>query len=70
MITSTTSIEMRTRSPRFRAFVELLSSMRFAISLLTVLCIASVIGSTIPQSQARRSTSAAARLRAWMPRIA
>jgi cytochrome c biogenesis protein len=38
---------------RNRAFaaVELLSSMRFAISLLTVICIASVIGTVLKQHE-------------------
>ena len=34
-----------------RAVVELLSSMRFAISLLTVICIASVIGTVLKQHE-------------------
>ena len=34
-----------------RALVELLSSMRFAISLLTVICIASVIGTVLKQQE-------------------
>lgn len=34
-----------------RGLVELLSSMRFAISLLTVICIASVIGTVIKQGE-------------------
>jgi len=34
-----------------RDFVELLSSMRFAISLLTVICIASVIGTVLKQHE-------------------
>jgi cytochrome c biogenesis protein len=34
-----------------RALVELLSSMRFAISLLTVICIASVIGTVLKQHE-------------------
>lgn len=43
------SIELRSRSLRLKAAIELLSSMRFAISLLTVICIASVIGTILPQ---------------------
>ncbi len=40
------------RGPRtWRAFVELLSSMRFSISLLTVICIASVIGTVLKQQE-------------------
>ena len=38
-------------SPTLRAVVELLSSMRFAISLLTVICIASVIGTVLKQHE-------------------
>lgn len=34
------------------AFVELLGSMRFAISLLVIICVASVIGTVIPQNRA------------------
>jgi len=37
------------RWPFLRSFLELLASMRFAISLLTVICIASVIGTVIQQ---------------------
>ena len=38
-------------SPRWQAVIELLSSMRFAISLLTVICIASVIGTVLKQNE-------------------
>src|SRR5437764_12339452 len=38
-------------SPRVHALLELLSSMRFAISLLTVICIASVIGTVLKQHE-------------------
>ena len=38
-------------SPRGQAVIELLSSMRFAISLLTVICIASVIGTVLKQNE-------------------
>jgi hypothetical protein len=42
----------RRPSPRLaRSLVELLSSMRFAISLLTVICIASVIGTVLKQHE-------------------
>jgi cytochrome c biogenesis protein len=34
-----------------KGLLELLSSMRFAISLLTVICIASVIGTVIKQAE-------------------
>ncbi|MEQ6433601.1 cytochrome c biogenesis protein ResB [Comamonas sp. w2-DMI] len=39
------------RSPSVRATMELLASMRFAISLLTVICIASVIGTVLKQHE-------------------
>ncbi|MBI1626556.1 cytochrome c biogenesis protein ResB [Comamonas suwonensis] len=39
------------RSPAVRAATELLGSMRFAISLLTVICIASVIGTVLKQHE-------------------
>ncbi|MDT0137654.1 cytochrome c biogenesis protein ResB [Acidovorax sp. PRC11] len=39
------------RAAPVRAVVELLSSMRFAISLLTVICIASVIGTVLKQHE-------------------
>ena len=38
-------------SRTLRASVELLSSMRFLISLLTVICIASVIGTVLKQQE-------------------
>jgi cytochrome c biogenesis protein len=38
-------------SPRVRAVLELLSSMRFAIALLTVISIASVIGTVLKQGE-------------------
>ncbi len=41
----------RRGSDAWRAGVELLSSMRFAIALLTVICIASVIGTVIKQHE-------------------
>lgn len=39
------------RAPAVRAAMELLASMRFAISLLTVICIASVIGTVLKQHE-------------------
>ncbi|MET1116758.1 MAG: cytochrome c biogenesis protein ResB, partial [Comamonas sp.] len=39
------------RSRAWRAGVELLSSMRFAIALLTIICIASVIGTVLKQHE-------------------
>ena len=49
--TSTQGIELRSGSDRWRRAVELLSSMRFAIALLTVICIASVIGTVLKQHE-------------------
>jgi len=51
MTTATEGLELRTESQRLRAAVELVSSMRFAISLLTVICIASVIGTIVKQGE-------------------
>ena len=38
-------------TPRMRALFELLASMRFAIALLSVICIASVIGTVLKQHE-------------------
>ncbi len=51
MAVSTQGIELPTTSRRMRDAVELLSSMRFSISLLTVICIASVIGTVVKQNE-------------------
>ena len=51
MSVTTTGIEVRARSRWLRDGVELLSSMRFSISLLTVICIASVIGTIVSQHE-------------------
>ena len=51
MSVSTTGIEVRTHSRRLRDAIELISSMRFSISLLTVICIASVIGTVVKQHE-------------------
>jgi cytochrome c biogenesis protein len=51
MAVTTTGVEIAVRSRRVRDAVELLSSMRFAISLLTVICIASVIGTVVKQNE-------------------
>ncbi|CAN5374584.1 cytochrome c biogenesis protein ResB [soil metagenome] len=48
---STTGIEVRAKSRHVRDAVELVSSMRFSISLLTVICIASVIGTVVKQHE-------------------
>lgn len=51
MTASTQGIELRSAPRRLRAAVELLSSMRFSISLLTLICIASVIGTVLKQNE-------------------
>ncbi|MDB5893149.1 MAG: cytochrome biosis protein ResB [Rhodoferax sp.] len=51
MSVSTQGISVKTRSPLLRSLVEMLSSMRFSISLLTVICIASVIGTVLKQHE-------------------
>jgi cytochrome c biogenesis protein len=51
MTVSTQGIELNAGSRAWRATVELLSSMRFAISLLTVICIASIIGTVLKQHE-------------------
>jgi cytochrome c biogenesis protein len=50
-VVSTTGFEVRTGSRTVRDAVELVSSMRFSISLLTVICIASVIGTVVKQGE-------------------
>ena len=47
----TQGVELQSASQPVRRAVELLSSMRFAIALLTVICIASVIGTVIKQHE-------------------
>ncbi|HEY1103013.1 MAG TPA: cytochrome c biogenesis protein ResB [Burkholderiaceae bacterium] len=51
MTVSTHGLRLKSRSHAVRAAVELLSSMRFAISLLTVICIASIIGTVLKQHE-------------------
>ena len=51
MSVSTHGMRLKTPSHALRASVELLSSMRFSISLLTVICIASVIGTVLKQGE-------------------
>ena len=51
MSTGTQGIQMETRSRLMADLVELVSSMRFAISLLTVIAIASVIGTVVLQNE-------------------
>jgi cytochrome c biogenesis protein len=51
MTVSTEGLQIRTGARWASNMVELLSSMRFAISLLTVICIASVIGTVVKQHE-------------------
>jgi cytochrome c biogenesis protein len=51
MTVSTQGIELDSGSRTWRSTIELLSSMRFSISLLTVICIASVIGTVLKQQE-------------------
>ena len=51
MPVTTAGIDVRTRSRPVRDLVELVSSMRFSISLLTVICVASVIGTVLKQHE-------------------
>ncbi|MDH4449791.1 MAG: cytochrome c biogenesis protein ResB [Rhodoferax sp.] len=51
MTVSTHGIELEEGSRAWRAAVELLSSMRFSISLLTVICVASIIGTVLKQHE-------------------
>ncbi len=51
MTTVSSRPESERGSPRRQAVMELLSSMRFAISLLTIICIASVIGTVLKQNE-------------------
>ncbi len=50
-VVRTTGIELRSPSRGLRDAVELVSSMRFSISLLTLICIASVIGTVVRQHE-------------------
>jgi len=51
MTVSTQGMKVNWGSRSLRGAVELLSSMRFAISLLTVICIASIIGTVLKQAE-------------------
>ena len=51
MSDNTQGLRVRSGSQALRAAIELLSSMRFSISLLTVICIASVIGTVLKQHE-------------------
>ena len=51
MSTSTAGIQLKTERRALAGAVELLSSMRFSISLLSVLAVASVIGTVLKQNE-------------------
>lgn len=51
MTVSTQGLRVRSGSSLIGELVELVSSMRFAIALLTVICIASVIGTVVKQHE-------------------
>ena len=51
MTVSTQGLDIQTPSRTLRAAVELLSSMRFSISLLSLICIASVLGTVLKQHE-------------------
>ena len=51
MTVSTHGLRLKNGSQAWRAGVELLSSMRFSISLLTIICIASIIGTVLKQNE-------------------
>jgi cytochrome c biogenesis protein len=48
---STTGIELKTRRPALAEAVELVSSMRFAISLLVMIAIAATVGTVMKQNE-------------------
>ncbi len=51
MTVSTEGIELKSAPRSVRSAVELLSSMRFSISLLTLICIAAIIGTVLKQHE-------------------
>src|SRR5450830_1672290 len=51
MSTGQTGIELKTQRRSLAEFVELVSSMRFAISLLTLIAVASIIGTVLKQNE-------------------
>jgi cytochrome c biogenesis protein len=51
MTVSTEGFELQSGSRAWRATVELLSSMRFAISLFALICIAAIIGTVLKQHE-------------------
>src|SRR5689334_16305336 len=48
---TTSGLQVRGGSRAWRDAVELVSSMRFSISLLTTICIASVVGTVVRQHE-------------------
>jgi cytochrome c biogenesis protein len=48
---STAGLDVRSRSRTLRDAVELVSSMRFAIALLSLICIAAIIGTVVKQHE-------------------
>ena len=48
---TTQGLQVRSGGRWWRSAVELVSSMRFAIALLTIICIASVIGTVVKQHE-------------------
>ncbi|MFN3417330.1 MAG: cytochrome c biogenesis protein ResB [Caldimonas sp.] len=50
-MSATSGLQLARGSRAWREAIEMLSSMRFAIALLTVICIASVIGTVVQQHQ-------------------
>ena len=51
MTVSTHGLRLKNGSQAWRTGIELLSSMRFSISLLTIICIASIIGTVLKQNE-------------------
>lgn len=51
MAVTTSGVEVPVGSRTLRDAIELLSSMRFSISLLSIICIASVIGTVVKQNE-------------------
>ncbi|GIX24206.1 MULTISPECIES: cytochrome c biogenesis protein ResB [Caldimonas] len=50
-MTATSGLQLARGSRAWRETIEVLSSMRFAIALLTLICIASVVGTVVQQHQ-------------------
>jgi cytochrome c biogenesis protein len=51
MTLATTGIEVRAKSRALRDGIELISSMRFAITLLVMICVAAIIGTVVRQGE-------------------